>query len=130
MKELERLEVIKRVIEDIYNNEYLNRKNDELSKLSKSERKKQYMILKDELEAIKTSQAILGTTKESMIETEFFWSLYSGVREETFSPCKHDIWIYAGSYGNDFEFECYDEEDEDFSYNSYTCLECGETVNE
>ena len=69
-----------------------------------------------------------------MIEWEFDWAFHRRTNTRDFSPCQHDIWIYEGSYkdGDGFrpesEFRCYSEEDSDFWYNKYVCLECDEVV--
>ena len=68
-----------------------------------------------------------------MIGLEFIWAL-TGVKKEGISQCNHDILNYYGSYSLGdtprvkLEFQVYDEEDEDFTYNKYKCLECGKLI--
>ena len=136
MKEEERLVVVKRVDDDVNGDEIMNGKLEELTLLEKDEKVLKYLQLKKEVNDIKNKQKIFMNDKRKMIEWEFDWAFHRRINSSDFSDCQHSIWIYEGSYLEDYgdrfskedEYCCYDENDKDFSYNKYVCLECDKTV--
>lgn len=136
MKESERLEVIKRIQDDINSEEILEAKDIELKNLSQHDAVKRYLKLKSEIAKIKNNQKIFNNNVEKMIILEFGWAFCRRINSSDFSSCKHDIWVYDGTVLYDREKDLFStsissdsERDNDFMYNKYVCLECGHVIN-
>ena len=108
----------------------------ELNALMQDEKVKRYITLKEKILAYAHNENLFKGKLENMIHYNFTWGLRSIIRDQSFGPCSHDIWICTGSHAveddpraeHDFKWICEDEEDVHFSYNEYECLECGEKI--
>ena len=96
MKEQERIEVVRRIEKNINEKESLKAKYEQLKELSNTEVVKQYLKLLDEIDYIKKRYKKLETL-EKIISDEFRTILRYRNTIDLY-PCKHDIWIYDGSY--------------------------------
>lgn len=66
--------------------------------------------------------------QSSILQGELNYNLinFGEIRQNT-NKCKHPIWLYVGSEcGFGFGRRQGTEDDPDFNYNSYRCIECGE----
>ena len=136
MKESERLEVIKRIQDDINSEEILEAKDIELKFLAQDNAVKRYLKLKSEIAKIKSNQKIFNNYINKMIGLEFDWAFHRNINSSGFSSCKHDIWVYDGTVLYDRRNDLFStsispeyEHDDDFMYNQYVCLECGHVIN-
>jgi len=133
MKENERRIVVKRVKEELKKSELLETKSKELEELSENEIIKKYLSLKEEVEKLQYHIKIYNNI-EDVIDSKFKWAFITRPKDDKFTPCEHEIWIYEGSYWefhddyDDYEFSLEDEQSYKFCYNKYFCLECGKTV--
>lgn len=134
MKEFERLEIIKKIEEDIKIQELLQNKIKELEELEKNPVIINYINLKKEILELKKQQKPFGSgSQEKMVNFEFSKALGSNEQEKTIE-CNHDIWLYDGSYeiywniyhDNVYDIRCENEESPNFIHNKYVCLECSE----
>ena len=136
MKETERLEVVRRIRRDIEEKTLLKSYCEKLIQLEDDPRVKEYLKTMEEIERIKKDHRFFDDSIDKMINMEFIWAFQSRIKGESMSPCKHEIWIYDGSYylscvlfsEHEHELITKDENGENFDYNRYTCLECGKTV--
>ena len=136
MKEKERLEVVKKVNHSMEEFDEIERCKIELNTLMQDEKVKRYITLKEKILAYAHNENLFKGKLENMIHYNFTWGLRSIIRDQSFGPCSHDIWICTGSHAveddpraeHDFKWICEDEEDVHFSYNEYECLECGEKI--
>lgn len=136
MKEKERLEVVKRVKHSMEEFNEIEKCKIELNALMQDEKVKRYITLKEKILAYAHNENLFKGKLENMIHYNFTWGLRSIIRDQSFGPCSHDIWICTGSHAveddpraeHDFKWICEDEEDVHFSYNEYECLECGEKI--
>lgn len=134
MKENERLEVIKRIKEDIEREKDFRSYLAQLKELLQDENVKSYLEIKNHIENVRNEQLLFNGSYEKMINLEFSWAFNSRLKGEDFSLCKHDIWVYTGSYARDLSNKTSyllseDEHVDNFKYNSYECLECGKKLN-
>jgi len=134
MKENERLEVIKRIKEDIEREKDFRSYLAQLKELLQDENVKRYLEIKNHIENVRNEQLLFNGSYEKMINLEFSWAFNSRLKGEDFSLCKHDIWVYTGSYARDLSNKknyllSEDENVDNFKYNSYECLECGKKLN-
>lgn len=128
MKEEERIKFVEglNIVLEYY--DLFQEKSKQLLELTGDENIEKYLELKKELDELK----LYGTfgSREKFIDE--FWNC----AKMDFDECKHEIWYYSGSYmlryneGQPYEFECYDENHKDFSYNKYHCLECERILRE
>ena len=132
MKENERLDALEKIKElKKKKEEYLKLKK-ELTLLSKDPNVKRYL----ELEKIISGKKNIGylNDKSNRILINLAFSDYIRNRNRNINECRHDIWIYEGSY---YEVDDYErsypirvssERAKEFEYNIYVCLECAERV--
>jgi len=98
---------------------------------------KGYLLLLQEIEALE-GELSLFEKESDVINWQFTQALDSKFNEKGIPSCKHDIWLYEGSYNLwedpygefDKEYITKDETNDNFCYNKYICLECGEVVKE
>lgn len=136
MKEKERLEVVKKVNHSMEEFDEIERCKIELNTLMQDEKVKRYITLKEKILAYARNESLFKGDLENMIRYNFSWQLLSMWRDKSFRPCSHDIWIYTGSHAveedsiaeHDYQWICEDEDDVNFLYNEYECLECGEKI--
>ena len=138
MTEVERRTIISKIQKEILEKESLNKKYDELKTLTENPVVIKYLNLLSEISRITSDIAwyrsiVTGTLNDSLEERIKF-----GFRSANFS-CKHEIWLYAGSYYKYTNFK-YEEDYErrnsedigdslhEFSYNKYCCLECRKEI--
>lgn len=141
MKEQERKEVVSRIEKSIEEKESLKAKYEQLKQLSNTEVVKQYLKLLQDIDCIEKRYQKLDTL-EKIISDEFRTILRYRNTIDLY-PCKHDIWLYDGSYYllkdqlHEHDHLCreYSETitcdkhiDYSFKYNRYICLECGEKI--
>lgn len=136
MKEKERLEVVKKVNHSMEEFDEIERCKIELNTLMQDEKVKRYITLKEKILAYARNESLFKGDLENMIRYNFSWQLLLMWRDKSFRPCSHDIWIYTGSHAveedsiaeHDYQWICEDEDDVNFLYNEYECLECGEKI--
>lgn len=132
MTEKERLEVVKTVKQDIAELRKIVKYEAEYAALLSDEKVKRFLQLQEEIEKYNLGNGQkFAKDVNRMIYYEFF-NRFSGIKKE---QCKHDIWIYVGSYAynnsdpylckSNYNCLCGDENHKAFSYNEYECLECG-----
>ena len=105
--------------------------------LEKSREVKEYLLLLQEIDALET-ELNLFKNETDVINWQFAQALDSKFNEKGITSCKHDIWLYEGSYNLwedpygefDKEYITRDETNDNFCYNKYICLECGKEVKE
>lgn len=135
MKETERREVVRRIQSDITERNELKTQYEYLEKLSKNPIVVKYLNLLEEIK-LKEEHQHSFDSEEKMIDLEFVWAFESRIKGQDMEPCKHEIWLYDGSYYLEADWRCehdhyYHAEDEnhkDFAYNRYVCLECGKKI--
>lgn len=142
MKEQERLEVIKRIESNISEKESLKSKYEQLQQFLNDSKVKQYFELLENIQSIEKKYERRNSL-EDFIEYEFskIFGCARGIHMDVY-PCKHDIWIYEGSYYS-VSYGPWDDErenrtfsetstwkyaDSSFLHNKYICLECHKRV--
>lgn len=138
MKEKERLIIVKQIVSDIAQQQSLPQKEANLQDLEQNEFVRRYLELKKEIEKIWEFKERFST-QDDLVKLRFGWALIdsSYYTEYNFSPCKHPVWIYQGSYEHwadprcehDSIVSCEDENAQLFHHNSYMCLECQGTID-
>lgn len=142
MKEQERLEVIKRIESNISEKESLKSKYEQLQQLLNDPKVKKYFELLENTKNIEKKYEGVESL-EDFIEYEFskIFGCARGIHMDVY-PCKHDIWLYEGSYhsvcygpwDDDHEYRTFSETsvweyaDSSFLHNEYICLECHKRV--
>lgn len=142
MKEQERLEVIKRILDNIKEKESLREKRIQLQKLFNDPKVKQYFELLENIKNIEEKYEQRNSL-DDFIEWEFdkIFGCARDVHMDVY-PCKHDIWIYGGSYHSVWHYKWDDDRiyrtlsenstwkylESEFLYNKYICLECHKRV--
>ena len=135
MIESERQIVVKNIEKEI---EMLQIKNDKIKQLENLEQKsliQKYLKLKEEIELL-TEKFRFVEQKEDTLKAIVLSNFAIGSIE--FSPCSHPLWMYSGSYYNWLDYNCEhshdilvdDENDKEFEFNRYYCLECHRYVDE
>lgn len=117
MLEKERLQVVKRIQEDVQMAQDLKAKKKVLENLAKSPLVKKYFALKKEVERLEKLQEHFKGNIDEIIQNEFENTLLL--------EHKNDIWMYTGSFSSlqeNYE-KVEDENQEGFEYNEYRCLE-------
>lgn len=134
MTEQDRQIVIKRIEEDIENLEIRDRILERKRILEQDEKVREYAAILSEIGILNKKLSHISS-KDDAVALEFIWAFKSRIADENISPCHHQIWIYTGSYFERFyngigyfPFRCDDEQNKNFSYNEYACLECGEII--
>ena len=138
MTDIDRKEIINKIQQEIIEKESLSKKYEELKKLSEDPVVEKYLNLLKDINQIESDieryrNPINGVIDDSLEKRIKFW-----FRVYHFN-CKHDVWIYSGSYyrytnfKNEEDYIRYSREDLSdnlhvFSYNKYICLECREKV--
>lgn len=131
MKENDRIEIVNTINDNInYDDIELNATKDEINKLLENEFVKKYLLLKDYLRISTEVNEDNERKRKEEIYNNFLNKLYSNPN------CEHDGWIYTGSYSkvnndNGHESRTFwtsSENDKNFSFNCYECLECGKVV--
>lgn len=141
MKEQERKAVISRIEKNIEEKASLKVKYEQLKQLSNTEIVKQYLKLLDDIDYIEKKYQKLDT-KEKIISDQF-GTIFKYRNTIDLYPCKHDIWIYDGSYYllkdplHEHDNICVEYSEGksvkkyfnySFEYNRYICLECGKKL--
>lgn len=142
MKEQERLEVIKRILDNIKEKDSLKEKNGHLKNLLNDPKVKEYLELLENIKNIEEKYEQRNSL-EDFIEWEFdkIFGCARDVHMDVY-PCKHDIWIYDGSYHSTWHYKWDDDRicrtlsensswqylESEFLYNKYICLECHKRV--
>lgn len=134
MKENERKIIVEQINKDIEMKESLPQKEIEMESLLKNDFVKRYIQLNREISNAKN--CFLSESNEKIIKLRFIRAmigtdLYSGVKK-----CSHSIWFYSNSIKcyadprceHDMYFSCDNEEDPNFEYNVYVCLDCQKQV--
>lgn len=141
MIEDERKDIIKGIKKINEEKKSLKSKYLEFKRLAKDPTIKQYLKLIDDINNLEKKLEYFNST-EKIINWEFSAVLHRNRQNVRLTPCKHEIWIYDGSYflledplcEHDHEirrlsetptFEYYELP---FMYNRYICLECGKKV--
>jgi len=135
MTEQERLFIIGKINDKLRLVELLNLQKEKLKELEKSKKEKMYSKLLNQVTMLIEKTSGLKSM-EDIVSFEFSGVLTDENRVRDFSRCNHDIWMYYGSYGMLFNsFSCNprfidvkNEWDNNFSFNKYICLECGEVI--
>lgn len=130
MKENERRIIVEQINKDIVMKESLPQKEVEMESLLKNDFVKRYIQLKRKISNAKN--CFLSDSNERIRELRFVRAmigtdLYSGV-----DKCSHGIWFYVNSIKcyadprceHDMYLPCDNEDDPDFEYNVYICLDC------
>jgi len=134
MTELERIEIVRKIENDVKQSETLAIKIKELENLETNPLIISYLNLKKEILELKKQQKPFSQgNHEKMINFEFSKALGIINTEEPIE-CGHDIWLYDGSYeiywdnyhDNNYDVRCENEESPNFIHNKYVCLECSE----
>lgn len=142
MKEQERLEVIKRIQDNFKEKESLKEKSEQLQKLLNDSKVKEYLNLLENIKIIEEKYEQINSLEE-FIEYEFdkIFGCARDIHMDVY-PCKHDIWIYEGSYHSVWNFPWDNDHltktlsetsswqylNSLFEYNKYICLECHKRV--
>lgn len=137
MKEIERQTVIYTIKKFMKEKEDLKEKEEKLNILLKNPIILEYLDLLKDIEDTKKRHERFDNM-EYIIRLHFFWAINGIKNKGAITPCNHDIWIYNGSYcfwedplaEHDHYYRCEDENDKDFCYNKYVCLECEREVEE
>lgn len=131
MTEEERKLVVERIDGNLEKLKILKEYQQRLEKLEKVPEVIEYL---EKTKAVKYLSRILHylNDEQSIINWNFTEELSLGFTIDI-QPCKHDVWIYTGSYSQNSHNEelknrIYDEINKSFRYNKYTCLECGEQI--
>lgn len=135
MKEIERQEVVRRIQNDIQEKDELRKQYDQLKEMAANPAVVKYLQLIEEIKNKENHQSFFNS-EEKMIYLEFVWAFESRIKGQDMEPCKHEVWLYDGSYYLDADWRCEhdhyyhadDETHKDFAYNRYVCLECGKKV--
>lgn len=135
MKEIERQEVVRRIQNDIQEQDELRKQYEQLQEMAANPAVVKYLQLIEDIESKENHQQFFDS-EEKMINLEFTWAFESRIKGEDMSPCYHGVWLYEGSYylsidsrgEHDHEFKTNDENHPEFCYNRYVCLECGKKV--
>lgn len=98
---------------------------------NRQDRIRQFLETKKEIDIF--NEVLYKMNFSDEIKKEIFAQYLKLKKVQDFKPCNHEIWIYSGSYCLDKEHDCgkkdlylgYDEDDNNFHHNEYTCLECG-----
>jgi len=136
MREQDRLVVVDRINDDIKQREILATYREELEELKKNSDVCRYLELLDIIEKMANKQCFFDSLARN-IYLQFVWAFESRVRTDGIHPCMHEIWMYDGSYMvesdyyNEREWEVLvsSEDNKNFDYNRYICLECGKYFN-
>ena len=96
----------------------------------------QHPVKLDIIEKMANKQCFFDSLARN-IYLQFVWAFKSRVRADGIHPCMHEIWMYDGSYMvesdyyNEREWEVLvsSEDNKNFDYNRYICLECGKYFN-
>lgn len=138
MKEIERQEVVKRIKKDIEKIELLMAKCEKLNQLTENPIVKEYLDL---LEDIKCLEEKLEKERMNSVEKATYKGFAKAFQNkgqvQDMQPCKHEIWMYEGSYyliedprgERDAYIRTNTEEHENFEYNRYMCLECAKSID-
>ena len=142
MKEQERLQVIKRIENNIKEKKSLKEKSEQLQKLLNDPKVKEYLELLENIKIIEEKYEQRNSL-EDYIEYEFdkIFGCARDIHMDVY-PCKHDIWIYEGSYHSVWNFPGDNDRltktlsetsswqylNSLFEYNKYICLECHKRV--
>lgn len=142
MKEQERLQVIKRIENNIKEKKSLKEKSEQLQKLLNDPKVKEYLELLENIKIIEEKYEQRNSL-EDFIEYEFdkMFGCARDIHMDVY-PCKHDIWIYEGSYHSVWNFPGDNDRltktlsetsswqylNSLFEYNKYICLECHKRV--
>ena len=137
MTEEKRKEIIKKINIEENNNKKLRKKlmakKEELQELLNDTKIKYYLELVKSIKDLEKNKDSFDRPIDNIITYNFL----SSFKEE----CLHDIWIYDGSYYEDWVDDYYCEHShiykcefkyenhEDFIYNIYYCLGCGKQVH-
>lgn len=141
MIEEERKDIIKGVKKINEEKKSLKSKYIELKKLAKDPTVKQYLKLIDDINNLEKKLEYFDST-EKIINWEFSAILKRHRQNVRLTPCKHEIWIYDGSYflledplcehdhiiWKNSETPTFKYGELPFMYNRYICLECGKKV--
>lgn len=135
MTEQERLLVVERINKDKNNIELRKEKNNKKEELEQLKEVKEYLETIEEIKELNNKLSLFDT-EEKMIDLEFTWAFRSRIKAGKIKPCKHEIWMYKGSYTtkedyySEHDYICLvdDESSKDFEFNEYICLECGKTL--
>ena len=132
MTEQERLAIVERIKKDLELQSLREKTKIKRKELIQNEKVKEYLETEKIIKKLNKELRLLKN-EQQMIELEFIWAL-TGVKKSDIFQCNHDIWIYYGSYSLgetpwvELEFQVYNEEADDFSYNKYMCLECRKLI--
>lgn len=142
MKEQERLEVIKRIQNNIKEKESLKEKSKQLQELLNDPKVKQYFELLENIKSIEEKYEQRNSFEDFIIyEFDKIFGCARDIHMDVY-PCKHDIWIYEGSYHSVWNFpwdnnhltktlsetSSWQYLNSLFEYNKYICLECHKRV--
>ena len=129
MTEKERLESIQRIKMDIEELEKIEKYEVEYNALLSDENVKRFLKLQEEINKYNLEN---GQKFEKDVNRMIYYEFFNRLCGK--EQCKHDIWIYVGSYAYNsdpylceynYDYLCGAENYGAFSYNKYECLECG-----
>ena len=141
MRDDERKDIIKGIKGIVEEKKSLKDKYKELKKLTNAQVVKQYLQLLNDIDSLENKLKYFDSL-EKIINWEFSAVLHRDRPDIRLIPCKHDIWLYDGSYflskdplyEHDYIIKEYCETTTSkyggypFMYNRYICLECGKKV--
>lgn len=134
MTEKERLKSIKRIKMDIEELEKIEKYEVEYDALLLDEKVKRFLQLQEKINKYNLGN---GQKFEKNVNRMIYYEFFNRLCGRKKGQCKHDIWIYAGSYAYNsdpylceynYYYLCDDENYRAFCYNEYECLECGRKI--